>query len=91
MNIAKLSHITILQLVHSDMKIDKPSVKGIKTFFVAVIGAGSLAIGYAALINIKALSLAGFPIATVATTLGTYLIFISLLPLTIKLLKKLNH
>ncbi|MCC2413248.1 FtsX-like permease family protein [Bacillus sp. FSL W8-0519] len=90
MNIAKLSRITILQLVHSEMKIDKPSVKGIKTFFVAVIGAGSLAIGYAALINIKALSLAGFPIATVATTLGTYLIFISLLPLTIKLLKKIK-
>ncbi|WJE28155.1 FtsX-like permease family protein [Bacillus cereus] len=90
MNTAKLSRITILQLVHSEAKTDKPSVQGIKTFFVALIGAGSLAIGYAALINIKTLSLAGFPIATVATTLGTYLIFISLLPLTIKSLKKIK-
>ncbi|OAB43284.1 FtsX-like permease family protein [Paenibacillus glacialis] len=88
MNALKLSRITILQLVHSDTKADKPSVKGAKTFFVAVIGVISLAIGYGSLINMKTLSIAGLPIATVTTTLGTYLVFISVLPLIINLVKR---
>ncbi|MGH0556654.1 FtsX-like permease family protein [Bacillus pretiosus] len=91
MNTAKLSRITILQLVHSDTKIDKPSTKGVKTFFAGGIGVISLAIGYVVLINIEDLGLGGLPIAAVPTTLGTYLIFMFILPSVIKLWKRNKH
>lgn len=91
MNTVKLSRITILQLVHSETRVDKLFTTGIKTLLVAVIGVGSLIIGYKELISMGEMeipSVLSFFIATVTTTLGTYLVFISVLPLIIKLLKR---
>ncbi|GIP34202.1 FtsX-like permease family protein [Paenibacillus sp. J2TS4] len=86
-NSIKLSRVTVLQLVHSDKQTDRVRVKGKMTGFIAVLAMILLTIGYAAMIKMEVLRESGIIIALIATTAGTYLLFMSLLPLLIKKLK----
>lgn len=86
-NSIKLSRVTVLQLVHSDVQAENSFVKGKKTFGISFLSIILLAIGYAAMVNMALLQQLGIIISLVTTTSGTYLLFMSVLPLIIKKLK----
>ncbi|WP_306008600.1 FtsX-like permease family protein [Bacillus sp. MMSF_3353] len=90
-NSIKLSRITVLQLVHADSKTDRVSVKGSKTVFFAVMSIILLAIGYASMIYMENLREIGIIIALITVTSGTYMLFVTFLPLFIKKLKSNKH
>lgn len=86
-NSIRLSRLQILELVHADAQSDIVPVK-IKTRVISAgLGVISLGIGYFALINMEKLRELGLLLAPLATTLGTYLIFSSLIPWIVNLLK----
>ncbi|PEC08940.1 FtsX-like permease family protein [Bacillus toyonensis] len=87
MNSIRLSRITVLQLVHADSKTDSVSVKGAKTVIFTVLGIILLTIGYASMIYMDKLKLAGIFIALITVTSGTYMLFGTFLPLIIKKMK----
>ncbi|PFL25417.1 ABC transporter permease, partial [Bacillus thuringiensis] len=72
-NSIRLSRITVLQLVHADSKTDSVSVKGAKTVIFTVLGIILLTIGYASMIYMDKLKLAGIFIALITVTSGTYM------------------
>ncbi|MGE7875233.1 FtsX-like permease family protein [Bacillus paramycoides] len=91
MNSMKLSRISVLQLVHADAQTERVAVKGKMTAVVAFLGLILLGIGYASLTYISQLQ--GDDIVTaptfmaiglIAATVGTYMLFGSLLPVMIK-------
>lgn len=87
-NAIQLARATELTLITAEQQNDRVKAKGRLTLLIAFLGMVGIAIGYAALIKIELLQLTGFVIAMVATTLGTYLIFIALLPVFLNALKK---
>ncbi|MGE8204950.1 FtsX-like permease family protein [Heyndrickxia sp. NPDC080065] len=87
MNSVKLSRTTVLQLIHSDTKTERITIKGKGTVFVAIFAVFLLGIGYTSMVFMEKLREIGIIIALITTTLGTYLLFMSLLPLIIKKLK----
>ncbi|MBD8496910.1 FtsX-like permease family protein [Paenibacillus arenosi] len=88
MNTLKLSRISVLQLVHAESHTDRPAVKGIMTVVTAVLSIILLAIGYWAMFNMETLAQLGIIISLITTTSGTYLLFMTFLPLMIGRLKK---
>ncbi|WP_226607224.1 FtsX-like permease family protein [Bacillus cereus] len=94
MNSMKLSRISVLQLVHADAKTDRIAVKGKITGVVAFLGLILLGIGYASLIHIAHLQekeLVTVPkfmgIGLITATIGTYMLFGSLLPVMLNKIK----
>ncbi|PFX69973.1 ABC transporter permease [Bacillus cereus] len=94
MNSMKLSRISVLQLVHADAKTDRIAVKGKITGVVAFLGLILLSIGYASLIHIAHLQekeLLNVPkfmgIGLITATIGTYMLFGSLLPVMLNKIK----
>ncbi|MBE7150612.1 ABC transporter permease [Bacillus mycoides] len=94
MNSMKLSRISVLQLVHADAKTDRIAVKGKMTGVVAFLGLILLGIGYASLIHIAHLQekeLVTVPkfmgIGLITATVGTYMLFGSLLPVMLNKIK----
>ncbi|MGX5439920.1 FtsX-like permease family protein [Bacillus thuringiensis] len=94
MNSMKLSRISVLQLVHADAKTDRIAVKGKITGVVAFLGLILLGIGYASLIHIAHLQekeLLNVPkfmgIGLITATIGTYMLFGSLLPVMLNKIK----
>jgi putative ABC transport system permease protein len=87
MNSIKLSRITVLQLIHADAQTERFSLKGKKTIFIAILAIILLGIGYTSMIYMGKLKEMGIVISLITTTSGTYLLFMSLLPLMIKKLK----
>ncbi|MCY9550051.1 FtsX-like permease family protein [Lysinibacillus xylanilyticus] len=91
MNSIKLSRISVLQLVHADAQTERVSVKGKMTGVVAFFAVILLGIGYASMIYMEQLrEIVGkeiIIIAAISTTLGTYMLFGSLLPFIIKKLR----
>ncbi|MEY8749438.1 ABC transporter permease [Alkalicoccobacillus gibsonii] len=86
-NSIRLARLQILELVHADAQTDHVPVMRKGKIVSAVLGVISLAIGYYALINMETLRELGLILAPLATTLGTYLIFSSLIPTIVNLLK----
>ncbi|MBG9615782.1 FtsX-like permease family protein [Bacillus cereus] len=91
MNSIKLSRISILQLVHADAQTERVAVKGKMTAVVAFLGLLLLGIGYASLIYISQIQgkdILNVPIfiaiGLITATVGTYMLFGSLLPVIIK-------
>ncbi|MGR5897483.1 FtsX-like permease family protein [Bacillus cereus] len=91
LNSMKLSRISVLQLVHADAQTERVAVKGKMTAVVAFLGRILLGIGYASLIHIAHLQekeLVTVPkfmgIGLITATVGTYMLFGSLLPVMIK-------
>lgn len=87
MNSMKLSNISVLQLVHADAHVERGIVKGKMTGVVALCSIILLGMGYASIIYINKLKEMGIVIAMITTTAGTYMLFVSVLPLLIKRLK----
>ncbi|RAS75295.1 FtsX-like permease family protein [Priestia endophytica] len=87
MNSIKLSRVTVLQLVHSETQIERVYMKGKKNVIGSFLAFILLAIGYTSMIKMDVFKEVGIIIALIATTSGTYLLFISLLPFIIKKLK----
>ncbi|MFE4764164.1 FtsX-like permease family protein [Bacillus mycoides] len=91
MNSIKLSRISVLQLVHADAQTERVAVKGKMTGIVAFLAVILLGIGYASMIYMEQLrEIVGIEIVLIAaifTTLGTYMLFGSLLPFIIKKLR----
>ncbi|GLV67410.1 ABC transporter permease [Bacillus mycoides] len=94
MNSMKLSRISVLQLVHADAKTERIAVKGKMTGVVAFLGLILLGIGYASLIHIAHLQekeLLTVPkfmgIGLITATVGTYMLFGSLLPVMLNKIK----
>lgn len=86
-NSVKLSRTTVLNLVHSDTKTDRITKKGKRTVFVSIVAVILMAIGYTSMFYMEKLRELGIIIALITTTSGTYLLFMSLLPIIIKKLK----
>ncbi|MBW3496262.1 ABC transporter permease [Bacillus sp. FDAARGOS_1420] len=91
MNSMKLSRISVLQLVHADEQTERVAVKGKMTAVVAFLGLLLLGIGYTSLIYISQLqgeNIISIPkfmaIGLIAATVGTYMLFGSLLPVMMK-------
>jgi len=87
-NAIRLARATELDLIRAEQQNDSIKRKGIGTILVALLGLLLVAAGYYALIEIKVLQVLGLFIGAGATTIGTYLIFISLLPVFVQALKK---
>ncbi|PEV38794.1 ABC transporter permease [Bacillus thuringiensis] len=91
MNSIKLSRIPVLQLVHADAQTERVAVKGKMTVVVAFLGILLLGIGYASLIYMSyvnpLIALGLMAVGLITATVGTYLIFGSLLPVMINKLK----
>ncbi|MBW7456579.1 FtsX-like permease family protein [Paenibacillus sepulcri] len=89
-NYAKLSRMRLLQLIHADKQPERIPVMSRIKWFISVLGILALGIGYVCLVFMEQLREIGLLVATVMTTLGTYLIFISLVPLLINRLKSVK-
>ncbi|WHY31492.1 FtsX-like permease family protein [Bacillus wiedmannii] len=91
MNSIKLSRISVLQLVHADAQTERVAVRGKMTVVVAFLGILLLGIGYASLIYMSyanpLIGLGLMAVGLITATVGTYLIFGSLLPVMINKLK----
>ncbi|WP_089608056.1 FtsX-like permease family protein [Bacillus cereus] len=89
MNSMKLSRISVLQLVHADAQTERVAVKGKMTAVVAFLGLILLGIGYVSqLQGDDRLTTPKFmAIGLIAATVGTYMLFGSLLPVMIKKVK----
>ncbi|MEK4418605.1 ABC transporter permease [Bacillus sp. FSL K6-0268] len=89
-NVFRLSMKTELQLIYIEQTVERIQTKSLITMFLAIVGVGGLGIGYYLVIvpGIKKVSDIQLPLCTI--TLGTYLLFISLLPVLISVLKKTN-
>ncbi|EMT51755.1 ABC transporter permease [Brevibacillus borstelensis AK1] len=87
-NAIKLARTTELDLIRAEQQNDRVQRKGFATVLLALIGLAGLAAGYYALVHMEELREIGLFIAASATTIGTYLIFITLLPVFVNALKK---
>ncbi|MDQ0207676.1 ABC transporter permease [Alkalicoccobacillus murimartini] len=87
-NSIRLSRLQILELVHAESQTDLVPTQGKTRFFSMVVGIIFLGIGYFALINMENLRELGLIAAPTATTIGTYLIFSSLIPSVVNKLKR---
>ncbi|TCZ80118.1 ABC transporter permease [Paenibacillus albiflavus] len=93
LNAFKLARTTILNLVHADSQQDRIEKKRRFTFLIAILALIFLSAGYYAIVHMEQLAEMGLLIGTFATTIGTYLFFIAVLPFIVNLLKnneKLN-
>ncbi|WNC14770.1 FtsX-like permease family protein [Brevibacillus brevis] len=87
-NAIRLSKATELDLIRAEQQNDRVKTKGFAAFLVALLGILLVAVGYYAIVHMRELLALGFIVAAVATTIGTYLVFIALLPLFVQMLKK---
>lgn len=87
-NAIRLARATELDLIRAEQQNDAIKAKGIGTVLLALLGAALVAVGYFSLIEIMTLQVIGFIIGAGATTIGTYLLFISLLPVFVQGLKR---
>lgn len=90
LNRIRLSRLPVLQLLHADMRSERPAGKSGWRALAAVIGIVATAIGYFALVFMEQLRETGLLLATSMTTLGTYLCIASMLPGLVNTLKRRN-
>ncbi|QWG67259.1 ABC transporter permease [Bacillus mycoides] len=87
----KLARFSVLQLVHADTQTERVAIKGKMTVVVAILGVILLGIGYASLIYMKyanpLIGLGLMAVGLITATVGTYMLFGSLLPVMINKLK----
>ncbi|MDZ4443773.1 ABC transporter permease [Bacillus cereus] len=87
-NAIRLSLKTELHLIRTEQTIDRMPTKGLTTMLLAIVGIGGIGVGYYLVMGpgIKKVSDIQIPLLTI--TLGTYLLFMSLLPVLVNVLKK---
>lgn len=92
-NAFKLARTTILNLIHAESHQERVRKQGFGAFIIAILSLIFLSVGYYAIVHMEELREIGLYIGTFATTIGTYLFFIAVLPFFVNLLKinqKLN-
>ncbi|TKI78664.1 ABC transporter permease, partial [Bacillus mycoides] len=87
MNSFRLLRKTELELIREDETQDEVKKSKIRTVIMTVLGVLLVSTGYYFMVNIKMFAELGFIIATIVTTVGTYFIFSSLLPLFVMKIK----
>ncbi|MCW9129662.1 MULTISPECIES: ABC transporter permease [Bacillus] len=87
MNSFRLLRKTELELIREDETQDEVKKSKTRTVIMTVLGVLLVSTGYYFMVNIKLFAELGFIIATIVTTLGTYFIFSSLLPLFVMKIK----
>ena len=87
MNSFRLLRKTELELIREDETQDEVKKSKTRTVIMTVLGVLLVSTGYYFMVNIQMFAELGFIIATIVTTLGTYFIFNSLLPLFVMKIK----
>ncbi len=87
-NRLRLARRQVLQLLNGNMQADRPARGGAARVLMTIAGCISLGIGYFCLVFMEQLRELGLLTATVMTPLGTYLLFMALLPALLDRLKK---
>ncbi|MCR8642036.1 ABC transporter permease [Paenibacillus sp. N1-5-1-14] len=87
-NALKLSRTSILDLLRAESSKDRIRKGGIITVIFAVIAVACIAAGYYGIWNLMKLKEMGFYLGAFATTIGTYLFFMTFLPVWVNGLKK---
>lgn len=87
-NAIRLARATELDLIRAEQQNDIVKSRGFGTFVVALLGVALVAAGYYSLFHMRELQVLGFLIGAIATTIGTYLVFMSLLPVIVNALKR---
>ncbi|MGS0530593.1 ABC transporter permease [Bacillus mycoides] len=87
MNSFRLLRKTELELIREDETQDEVKKSKTRTVIMTVLGVLLVSTGYYFMVNIKMFAELGFIIATIVTTVGTYFIFSSLLPLFVMKIK----
>lgn len=83
-NNRKLAKASIIDLLKAEAQNDSLPAKPKSSVFATFTGIVFLGIGYTALFFMEILRFAGLFTAPAATTLGTYLLFVSLLPIIVR-------
>ncbi|KKI90034.1 hypothetical protein WQ54_23210 [Bacillus sp. SA1-12] len=91
LNNRKLTQSPIIKLLYSEIQSDHSPAKHKGTMIKIILGTASLFIGYTALILMEFITYAGLFLAPIMTTLGTYLLFDSIVPLVVQRLKENKH
>lgn len=86
-NAVKIAGKSVLDLLHANKQQDAVKAKGSWTIVGVIFSVVLIGVGYYAMINIATLVQFGVILAAITITLGTYLMFISLLPYLVKKLK----
>lgn len=89
-NAVKIARKSVLDLVRAGQKHDKMKAKGSWTIIGVIFSIILMGIGYYAMANMGELAQFGVIIAAISITIGTYLLFISLLPYFMKKVKKIR-
>ncbi|WP_305927489.1 ABC transporter permease [Bacillus mycoides] len=87
MNSFRLLRKTELELIREDETQDEVKKSKTRTVIMTVLGVLLVSTGYYFMVNIKMFAELGFIIATIVTTVGTYFIFSSVLPLFVMKIK----
>ncbi len=90
-NAMKLSRKPVLNLIHAEQEKDGTQSSGIKTLIGTIIALVLIGAGYYAIFDIKHTLQYGFILAAITITIGTYYLFISLLPFIFKKVKKIRN
>ncbi|QGQ95560.1 ABC transporter permease [Paenibacillus psychroresistens] len=90
-NQLKLARLQIMQLLHGNAQADRPWKSNVWKLALAIIGIIALGLGYLSLTFMEQLREIGLFTATIMTPLGTYLLFMVLLPPFIASIKKRNN
>ncbi|WP_169082665.1 ABC transporter permease [Paenibacillus sp. PL91] len=90
-NQLKLARLQVLQLVHGSVQADRMWQSSFWKVLLAVVGLIALGLGYVSLTFMEQLREIGLYTATVMTPLGTYLLFMTLLPPLVAKWKKSNN
>ncbi|ENQ3108362.1 putative ABC transport system permease protein [Bacillus sp. 491mf] len=87
-NSIRLLRKTELELIREDETQDEVEKSKLRITVFTVLGILMLGIGYYSIIHVNKLQEMGLIVATICTTIGTYFIFGSLLPLFVTMLKR---
>lgn len=86
-NAVKIARKSVLDLVRAGQQHDKMKAKGGWTIIGVIFSIILMGIGYYAIANMAELAEFGVIVAAISITIGTYLLFISLLPYLMKKVK----
>ncbi|WP_404454654.1 FtsX-like permease family protein [Virgibacillus necropolis] len=90
-NAVKIARKSVLDLLHAGQKHDGVKAKGSWTIIGVIFAIILIGVGYYAMINVSTLMHLGVILAAITITIGTYLMFISLLPFLMKKLKGIRR
>ncbi|WEG14328.1 ABC transporter permease [Pullulanibacillus sp. KACC 23026] len=89
-NAVKLGRLPVLKLIHADQEKDRELSRGVRTLIGAIVAIALIGAGYYVIFEIKQFLQYGVLLAAVTITVGTYFLFMSLLPYFLKKVKRIR-